>query len=204
MKKVKAFTLIELLIVIAIIAILVSIVVLSVRNMQDEAKRTKASSELQVLRLALESYYKNTNHYPNPKPEGGDWIDDLVKTVPQIINAKVYDPFNPGQVYRYSLSSGDTSPLAFNPRSRGNSAWAAAVYKPPTPPPGEPPAASETPSPSEPSAPAAPASNYANAKYYIIWSIGSSRDSGMVCSIDGNGKITADERAIWTSNGSLK
>ena len=65
MKRSKAFTLIELLIVMAVIAILIAIAIPSFRGMQTEARQTKAQGDTRVLKIAVESYYKNhTNTYP--------------------------------------------------------------------------------------------------------------------------------------------
>ena len=62
----KAFTLIELLIVVAIIAILASIAVPNFLEAQTRAKVARASSDMRTLVTAVESYAVDWNTYPAP------------------------------------------------------------------------------------------------------------------------------------------
>jgi len=92
----KAFTLIELLIVIAIILILISIALPNFLEAQIRAKLTRASAELRTLMAALESYQIDFRHYPLddnevPTPfhprggqdiNGADWYSFMVLTTP--------------------------------------------------------------------------------------------------------------------------
>ncbi|MBI1388872.1 MAG: prepilin-type N-terminal cleavage/methylation domain-containing protein [bacterium] len=71
MEKRKAFTLIELLIVVAIIGILAAIAVPNFLNAQMRAKVAKAESELRTLSTALESYSIDNNMYPPWVNENG-------------------------------------------------------------------------------------------------------------------------------------
>lgn len=64
MKGKTAFTLIELLIVVAIIGILAAIAVPNFLNAQVRAKVAKAQSEMKSLQLALESFFIDNNSYP--------------------------------------------------------------------------------------------------------------------------------------------
>jgi type II secretion system protein G len=64
MKKLKAFTLIELLIVVAIIAILAAIAVPNFLEAQVRAKVSRAKSDIRSMQVALESYYVDNNNYP--------------------------------------------------------------------------------------------------------------------------------------------
>ncbi|HON83749.1 MAG TPA: prepilin-type N-terminal cleavage/methylation domain-containing protein [Caldisericia bacterium] len=64
-KKGKGFTLIELMVVIAIILILALIAIPAYRNMQDRAKRSRVQSDLRNLATALEMYNTDWTHYPN-------------------------------------------------------------------------------------------------------------------------------------------
>jgi len=56
MKK-RGFTIIELLIVMAVIAILVGIAVPSFRAIQNQAWTAKAQGDIKVIKMACESYY---------------------------------------------------------------------------------------------------------------------------------------------------
>lgn len=64
MIKLSAFTLIELLIVVAIIAILAAIAVPNFVEAQMRSKVTRVKSELRTLRTALETYCIDTSKYP--------------------------------------------------------------------------------------------------------------------------------------------
>ncbi len=68
-----AFTLIELLIVVAIIGILAAIAVPNFLNAQLRAKIAKAESEIRNIGLALESYRLDRNYYPPTMNENGQW-----------------------------------------------------------------------------------------------------------------------------------
>ncbi len=63
MKAPRAFTLIELLIVVAIVGILAAIAVPNFLNAQTRAKIARAEADLRSLTTALESYYLDNNHY---------------------------------------------------------------------------------------------------------------------------------------------
>ncbi|MFH0887517.1 MAG: prepilin-type N-terminal cleavage/methylation domain-containing protein, partial [bacterium] len=62
--KQRGFTIIELVIVMAVIAILITVGMAYFRGLQDEAKKTQALGDLRALQIAVESYYKNNNQYP--------------------------------------------------------------------------------------------------------------------------------------------
>ncbi len=66
MRKKGAFTLIELLIVVAIIGILAAIAVPNFLNAQTRAKVARVRSDLRSLALAIDSYRLDQNAYPEP------------------------------------------------------------------------------------------------------------------------------------------
>ena len=127
----KGFTLIELMVVIAIILVLALIAVPAYRNMQTRAKRARVQEDLRNIATALEAFYVDWNQYPdagtgNPPTK---WINELTggnegsenatvnvsgKTTATGEDAPIVyikhipdDPFNPGNKYHYSVS-GDT------------------------------------------------------------------------------------------------
>ncbi len=107
MKTSKGFTLIELLIVMAVIAILIAIAIPSFRGMQQEARKTKAQGDVRVIKIAIESYYKNhNNQYP---ATGVDYQTTLQNAVPRILEGTLNDPFSVGAnvPYQYALSGAD-------------------------------------------------------------------------------------------------
>ncbi|MDX2174947.1 MAG: prepilin-type N-terminal cleavage/methylation domain-containing protein [Candidatus Sumerlaeia bacterium] len=60
----KAFTLIELLIVVAIIAILAAIAVPNFLEAQTRSKISRVKSDMRTLATGIESYYVDNNYYP--------------------------------------------------------------------------------------------------------------------------------------------
>jgi type II secretion system protein G len=64
MGRAKAFTLIELLIVVAIIAVLAAIAIPNLLEAQVRSKVSRARSDMRSLSLALEAYAVDQNRYP--------------------------------------------------------------------------------------------------------------------------------------------
>lgn len=67
----QGFTLIEVLLVVAIIALLVIALTLSMRGQRQKAEDARAKSDLERLRIAFEDYYNDHNCYPPP-----EWFDE--------------------------------------------------------------------------------------------------------------------------------
>ena len=106
MGKSKGFTLLELLIVMAIIAILIGVAVPRFRGMQDEARRTRAQRDVRVIAVAIESYYKN---HGNIYPAEANYQTTLINAVPWVMDHEIYDPFGATSTtqFTYKLSTGD-------------------------------------------------------------------------------------------------
>ncbi len=83
------FTLVELVIVMAVVAILLSVVMKSTSGMMVEGNLTKIEGELVTLKSALTSYWKNNNSAYPP-----DIHNALVGAAPQVIPQKLTDPFH--------------------------------------------------------------------------------------------------------------
>lgn len=95
----KGFTILELLIVIAVIAILVGIALPRFKGMQDEGNIAKAKGELRMLQTAVESYYIHNN---DTLPAA---LSNLTTAVPQIAPSTLpTDPFGSGADYGYAQS----------------------------------------------------------------------------------------------------
>jgi len=80
----RAFTLIEILLVIAIIAVLAGVLAFSMFGQEDEAKKNAAKLQVQKVSEAIQAYKLNIGHYPKEE-EGG--IQALV-TKPQFEDEK--------------------------------------------------------------------------------------------------------------------
>ena len=63
-KKLKAFTFIELLVVIAIIAILVVLIILALNSARARARDSQRKTNLNSVHTGLEIYNDSNNHYP--------------------------------------------------------------------------------------------------------------------------------------------
>ena len=81
----KGFSLIELLIVIAIIGILVSIGLAAFSRAQTQARDGQRKADIEQIRGALEQYYADNNHYPAT----ADLVGDLQGPAPALVYLKV-------------------------------------------------------------------------------------------------------------------
>lgn len=109
----RAFTLIELLIVVAIIAILAAIAVPNFLEAQTRAKVSRAQSDMRALATGLESYRIDNNVYPSGNafglgvyfpgasggvgPEAGRVLERLSTPIAYMSAALITDPFRPGE-----------------------------------------------------------------------------------------------------------
>jgi len=110
----RGFTLIELMIVIAVMAILIGIALPHFKGMQDEGNTTKAAGELRTLAIAVESYYiHNSKAYPvQTTTVDTAWQSDtnsLTTASPTIVKTALTDPFKPSQEYSYATSAASSS-----------------------------------------------------------------------------------------------
>lgn len=138
----KAFTLIELLIVVAIIAILAAIAVPNFLEAQTRSKVSRTKADMRSVATAVESYRVDTNHYPPPfgvDVEGRDSWAVLSTPVAYITAARMVDPFSKGvtlgqRTLTYEIINGEnqiieipaTGPYSvLPPNQRGHWWWIA-------------------------------------------------------------------------------
>ena len=106
--KRMGFTLIELIIVIAVISILLGIALPRLRGMIEEGNTAKAAAELRALQAAVESYYiHNSKAYPADGSTTWQSVLTASTTRPKLIGTALADPFNTtaGTQYQYDKSS---------------------------------------------------------------------------------------------------
>lgn len=113
----KAFTLIELLIVVAIIAILAAIAVPNFLEAQTRAKVTRNKADMRAFVTAIESYYIDSSTYPYPsdpfgrpetKPGVTPWFEtkapNSLTTPVSYLSTRYTDPYHPSD-------AGDEDPV---------------------------------------------------------------------------------------------
>lgn len=98
LKRHEGFTILELLIVIAVISILVGIALPRFKGMQDEGNIAKAKGELRTLQTAVESYNIHNGSYP------ANIGAALTGATPAIITTAPTDPFS-SAAYGYVLNA---------------------------------------------------------------------------------------------------
>lgn len=105
MKIKRGFTLVELLVVIAVISIIVGVVIPRFKGMQDEANKSKVKAELTTLQTGVESYSMNHEQHEYPPTTATICQDSLNGANPVIVSSVLYDPFGgSGEEYIYELS----------------------------------------------------------------------------------------------------
>ena len=95
MKKSSGFTVIELLIVIAIMSVLMSMAIVNFFALNSQARDTKARSDIRILKFAVEAYASSHMKYPLAlyEVEGGPALKKLPK-----------DPFTENNDYQYFVN----------------------------------------------------------------------------------------------------
>ena len=118
----RAFTLVEVLVVVVILGILAAVVVPRVMDQPDRAKVVKASSDIQALMTALNMYRLDNNQYPSTEqglqalvqrpggqPEARNWkAGGYIDRLPQDPWGSDYQYLNPGvhtEIDVYSLGA---------------------------------------------------------------------------------------------------
>jgi general secretion pathway protein G len=95
----KGFTLVEMLLVMAIIGILIFILLPNVVGVTTKAKTRQVQGDLRLVQAALGEYYIKYNDFP---VVGAGWEQYLLDLRPRIIDKSPVDPFSPdGKVYEY-------------------------------------------------------------------------------------------------------
>lgn len=106
----QGFTIIELLVSVAIIAILVALIIVSFSNVRAKHRDTKRMEDLKSISNALNLYYSTARQFPTSTGGGIEYIDgatdamsialESADNIPQVPT----DPLNSGN-YRYTYQS---------------------------------------------------------------------------------------------------
>jgi prepilin-type N-terminal cleavage/methylation domain-containing protein len=138
MKTKRAFTLIELMVTVAIIAILTGVAAISYQGVRQRARDAQRSNDLNQLKISLTSYYQAQipQAYPisTTKVTLNDTTDVLATALkPNFVRNIALDPLNTGNyVYKYQSNSTGTDYTLFATLENvnntkgwaGGSAWA--------------------------------------------------------------------------------
>lgn len=105
-KSQKAFTLIELMVVVAIIGILTAIVVANLTKAKARSRDAKRISDINQVQLALELFFDRCNQYPtllNGMPNTGATNGCPIGINLGTFISKIPTPPNPGENYYYGV-----------------------------------------------------------------------------------------------------
>jgi general secretion pathway protein G len=92
--RARAFSLIEVMIVIVIIGLLAGAVTLSTRHFMDKAKQTRARADIATYKSGLESFYAEFGRYPSSE-------EGLAALAPKFIDKVRMDPWS--RPYQYNF-----------------------------------------------------------------------------------------------------
>ena len=134
-KNRNGFTIIELVVVIVIIAILATISIVGFTNIQQGARNTQRSSQINTLAEALEKYYSKNGEYPSCASIASPVTPNTVVTTvlpgldPNLLTAptavsgtnsvQCTDPTSPSQFGYIVLGSGNSYTLKYKEENTG-------------------------------------------------------------------------------------
>jgi general secretion pathway protein G len=128
MRKIKGFTLIEVMVVVVILAILASIIVPKLMSRPEQAKNTKAQQDILAIENGLELYKLDNGSYPT----SDQGLNALVEkpTTPPIpehwqdggyLKRLSDDPWGHPYQYLNPGNHGDTDIYSYGPQGQGDS-----------------------------------------------------------------------------------
>ena len=115
MNKLSGFTLIELVIVLALLAILAAVAVPRFVNLADDARKATATAELGALRAAAQLYYASTAVAGNPDfrdTAAALLTNDLDQGVTQLVNGTSCPAGTGRYCWAYDSSDGGVSSVS--------------------------------------------------------------------------------------------
>jgi len=106
--KTKGFTILELLVVMAIIVIVLSIIMVSITGIRTKSRDATRMSHMNEVVTALNLYYSNQGRFPIATSETIITSDDIVSAELEgdgVIQQTPRDPLHPTFTYRYISDS---------------------------------------------------------------------------------------------------
>jgi prepilin-type N-terminal cleavage/methylation domain-containing protein len=147
--KNRGFTLIEMLVVIAIIAILTGIIVTGLVGSKAKSRDAKRASDLSQIALAIEQYFDRCDVYPTPDTLSGNSVIDAITlnqtcsatnngvpiTLGNFISVIPTDPSGTGSPlkiasYGYAVNNTDTDYVLYTEFEASNSVLAQSAPNP--------------------------------------------------------------------------
>lgn len=104
MKKIKGFTLIEILVVATIIGLLTSAASVAYSQFSKQSRDARRKTDLESIRAAVEIYRSNEDTYPAAITFGGDLCDPLGCSTTTYMESIPNDPKSPN-IYYYTGSA---------------------------------------------------------------------------------------------------
>jgi len=95
----RGFTIIEMIVVLAVIAFLISVAVPAFTAMSNQAKQVKVDGDLHVMKLALDTYNMRNYRFPEDDVEQGQAA--LLAESVSVLESYRYDPFAADTTTRY-------------------------------------------------------------------------------------------------------
>lgn len=109
----RAFTLVELMVVIVIIGLLSGMVTLSVRSYLIAGKQSVAKMEISKISQALDTYYTQFDRYPSNEQGIGALVEKSKKFPEGILNKIPVDPWGNPYQYNYPGQNGAFDLISF-------------------------------------------------------------------------------------------
>lgn len=109
MEKQRGFTLIEMMIVVAIIAILVSILVPNLMRARSQAQTAACEGNLKEIATALELYETDHDTYP----QSGNVDASNTDLLPYVQQVPVDPAAGPGKPYTFAVTTPDNGPASY-------------------------------------------------------------------------------------------
>ena len=107
----RGFTLIEMMIVVAIIAILVAILVPNFMRARAQAQTAACEANLKEIATALELYQTDNQTYPNVS--GSVAVTKTETNIGSYLRQTPIDPVAPGKNYKYSVTNPSTGTATY-------------------------------------------------------------------------------------------